>query len=50
MKSQQKSLIQTMNAPRAVHVMTVETVRRAANNHQVNLQNQLFMSVPTASR
>jgi hypothetical protein len=52
MKSQQKSLIQTtsvLHVNHAVHVMTVATVRPAANNHQVNLQNQLCMSVPMAS-
>jgi hypothetical protein len=56
MKNQQKSLIQTTNAlhvNHAVHAMIVaiaEIVHLAVSNHQMNLQNQLSMSVPTVNR
>jgi len=55
MKNQMKSLILMTNARlvnHAVHAMiaeTVEIVRLAVSNHQMNLQNQLSMSVPMAS-
>jgi hypothetical protein len=58
MKNQMKSLILMTNARlvnHAVHAMiaeivvTAEIVRLAVSNHQMNLQNQLSMSVPMAS-
>jgi hypothetical protein len=49
MKSQLKSLILTTNVQPVVPAMIVEIVRLAASNHQTNLQNRLFMSVPMVS-
>jgi hypothetical protein len=49
MKSQLKSLILTTNVQPVVPAMIVEIVRLAVSNHQTNLQNRLFMSVPMVS-
>jgi hypothetical protein len=49
MKSHLKSLILTTNVQPVVPAMIVEIVRLAVSNHQTNLQNRLFMSVPMVS-